>query len=107
MMAITDTGHDATKITRFYGLSTDTKPTNAMIGAAFYETDTKHLFVFDSEWRREKQTVVEQAEAVVVKEVLATDDLLSQILTELKINNAYLAVVTGDVFSEEDIDDSN
>jgi len=45
-MAVTDTGHDVTRITRFYGLSTDTKPTNAMVGATFHETNTRHSFVW-------------------------------------------------------------
>ena len=44
-MAITSSGHE--NPTRFFGLAGDTKPTSAMVGATFYETDTPDLFVFD------------------------------------------------------------
>ncbi len=102
-MAVTDTAHDSTVITRFFGLSTDTKPESAMIGATFYETDTKHGFVFDGEWRRGEQIVVEQAAAVVVEKIPTTDELLSEILTQLKIQNAHLSIVNGEVLDETDI----
>ncbi|MBR2716433.1 MAG: hypothetical protein IKD79_01690 [Oscillospiraceae bacterium] len=39
----------------YYGLSTDTKPTNAGNGALFFEMDTSELYVFDAEnalWRQ-------------------------------------------------------
>ena len=50
-MAITDTAHNSAIITRFFGLSTDTKPSNVMVGADFYETDTGIVFRFDgSSW---------------------------------------------------------
>ena len=103
-MAISDTAHDKTLITRFYGLSTDTKPLKAMIGARFYETDTKHGFVFDGEWRRTEQIVVEQADAVVVEKIPTTDDLLGEILAEMKIQNAHLALITreGDLDATDD-----
>lgn len=99
-MAITDTAHDSTVITRFFGLSTDAKPESAMVDATFYETDTRHSFVFDGEWRRSEQIVVEQADAVVVKDVQATDELLSEILTQMKIQNAHLALITQEDFDE-------
>ncbi len=99
-MAITDTAHDSTLITRFFGLSTDTKPESAMIGARFYETDTKHSFVFDGEWRRGEQIVVEQAANLVVGKALASDELLGEIRDLLKIQNAHLALITG----EEELD---
>jgi hypothetical protein len=95
-VARTDTSHE--HITRFFGLSTDTKPTNAMIGATFYETDTRHEFVYDGSWTQDKTVVVEQLATVASRELLlakGTDDLLAEILTELKIQNAHLAIVTG------------
>lgn len=61
-MAVTDTSHE--NVTRFFGLSTATKPTNAMIGATFYETDTQKEFVYDGSWTRDKTVVVEQVSAV-------------------------------------------
>ena len=109
-MAITDTGHDSTKITRFYGLSTDTKPvaTAAMIGATFYETDTKHGFIYDGVvWNRSEQFVVEQAAAITLNDILTTNSLLANILIEMRINNMHQAVITGDVLTEEDIEDGS
>lgn len=32
-------------IERYIGLSTDTKPTDAMVGSEFYEYDTKNTYV--------------------------------------------------------------
>lgn len=102
-MTITDTNRDPALLPKFFGLSTDTKPSsNIPIGSAFYETDTKHGFVFDGEWRRTEQIVVEQAAAVVVKDVQATDELLGEILGQMKIQNAHLAFIT-----QEDFDGSN
>jgi hypothetical protein len=92
-MARTDTSHE--RVTRFFGLSTDTKPSSAMIGATFYETDTRHEFVYDGNWTRDKTVVVEQVGVVEVAEVRATSAILGEILTELKIQNAHLAIVTG------------
>ena len=37
----------------------------------------------------------------------STNDLLVDILTQLQINNAYLAIITGDEINEEDIDASD
>lgn len=94
-MAITDTAHDKTLITRFFGLSTDAKPESAMIGATFYETDTRHSFVFDGEWRRSEQIVVEQSEAVATRE--ATHDigtLLEELIVQQKKTNGYLSLIT-------------
>lgn len=43
-------GQMTTKDTEFFGLSTDTKPTEEIENASiFYEMDTKKLFVFDEE----------------------------------------------------------
>jgi hypothetical protein len=103
-VARTDTAHE--NVTRFFGLSTDTKPTNAMIGATFHETDTRHEFVYDGSWTRDKTVVVEQLATVAAKELLlakATDGLLAEILTQLKIQNAHLARVTGEELDETDI----
>jgi hypothetical protein len=50
-MAVVDTSHKTR--TRFIGLSTDDKPDSAMIDSTFFETDTKHTFVWDqSSWTR-------------------------------------------------------
>ena len=46
-MTITDTAHDSAKIPRFFGLSSETKPTGVMVDAQFMETDTGLLFRFD------------------------------------------------------------
>ena len=103
-MARTDTSHE--RVTRFFGLSTDTKPTNAMIGATFYETDTRKEFIYDGSWTRNKTVVVEQLASVAARELLltkSTDDLLSQIVTQLKIQNAQLAMITGEELDETDI----
>jgi hypothetical protein len=102
-VARTDTAHE--NVTRFFGLSTDTKPTNAMIGATFYETDTRHEFVYDGSWTRDKTVVVEQIGTIEVAEVRATSAILGEILTELKIQNAHLAIVTGAELDETDTED--
>ncbi len=53
-MAITSTGHHFP--TQFFGLSTDTKPTDAMIGATLLETNTQKWFVWEgSNWRRREE----------------------------------------------------
>jgi hypothetical protein len=99
-VARTDTSHE--NVTRFFGLSTDTKPTNAMVGATFTETDTQEEFVYDGvNWTRDKTVVVEQVGAVEVKDTATTNDLLSEILTQQKLTNAYLAIVT-DVILDND-----
>ena len=100
-MAVTDTAHDAAKITRFFGLSTDTKPAQAMIDATFLEVDTGRGFVYTGNvWVRSEKTTVEQAAAVIVEKVPVTDELLSGILVQLKIGNAHLALIT----DEEELD---
>jgi hypothetical protein len=102
-MPVTDTGHDQAKITRFFGSSSDTKPVNAMIGARFHETDTKHGFVFDgAEWVRSETVSVEQAATVSVQEVLPSA-VLDELLVQLKIVNAHLSRVTGEELDETDI----
>lgn len=99
-MTVTSTGH--LNPTRFFGLSTDTKPTSAMINSTFYETDTRHRFLYDgAEWVRSDKVTVEQADAISVKGTVTTNDLLAAILTELEISNAYLAIVTGTVLDED------
>jgi hypothetical protein len=98
---ITDTAHE--RVTRFFGLSTDTKPTNAMIGATFYETDTRHEFVYDGSWTRGKRVTVEQAGIVVVAEERNTTVILDETLVQMKIMNAHLALITGEKLTEEDL----
>ena len=101
-MAVTDTSHE--RITRFFGLSTDTKPTNAMVDSTFTETDTQKEFVYDgANWTRSQTVVVEQVGAVNVNEVRATSVILDEILTQMKIQNAHLAIVTGEELGEADI----
>ena len=103
-MSITDT-HSHEHLTRFFGLSTDTKPSNVVIGSTFIETDTRQEFVYDgANWTRDKTVVVEQVGAVEVEEVRATSVILGEILTELRIQNAHLAIVTGEAITEEDLD---
>lgn len=104
-MSRTDTSHE--NVTRFFGLSTDTKPTNAMIGATFYETDTRHEFVYDGSWTRGKTVPVEQVGNVTVNEVRATSVILEGILLQLRIQNAHLEMVTGEAINEEDLDVTN
>jgi len=105
-VAITDTSHEF--ITRFFGLSTDTKPVSAMVDSTFTETDTQKKFVFDGvNWTRIPTEVVEQVGAIAVKDLLSTDDLLGEIVTQLKIQNAHLALVTGDEINEEDLEDAS
>ena len=43
-MTVTSTGHHFP--TQFFGLSTDTKPDNAMVASTFFETDTQSEFVY-------------------------------------------------------------
>lgn len=100
-MAVTDTSHE--NPTRFFGLSTDTKPTSAMVDSTFYETDTRHRFLYDgANWIRSEQVMVEQVGAVEVNEVRATSVILGEILTQLKIQNAHLAMVTGGELDDTD-----
>ena len=111
-MARTDTSHDAAKITRFYGLSTETKPENPMIGATFYETDTQDTYVFGDEWVIKRiLTDAERATDQVTRggqqRVWVTDEdgreLQAAILEQLKIMNAHLARINGEVLDETDI----
>jgi hypothetical protein len=104
LMAISHTSHEDPD--RWFGLSTDTKPSgNIQIGSWFDETDTQHGFVYDgAAWARRETVVVEQAaKSIVVKEALSTDDLLGEIVRQLKIQNAQLALVTGEELGETDI----
>jgi hypothetical protein len=90
----------------YQGLSTDTKPTAAdvPVGATFLATDTRHAFVYNGrEWGRDKATEVEQAPQI---EVVKTD-LQAAVLVQLKIQNAHLALVTGEKISEEELDVTN
>lgn len=99
---ITDTAHE--RVTRFFGLSTDTKPTNAMIGATFTETDTQEEFLYDgTNWTRDKTVVVEQVGTVAVAEERNTTVILDETLTQMKIMNAHLALITGEKLAEEDL----
>lgn len=103
-MTVTDT-HSHQHVIHFFGLSTDTKP-DSVIGSTFTETDTQKEFVYDgANWTRGKTVVVQQLAAVAAKELLlakATDALLAEILTELKIQNAHLAMVTGEELDDTD-----
>ncbi len=104
-MTVTDT-HSHEHLTRFFGLSTDTKPSNVVVGSTFIETDTQEEFVYDgANWFRDKTVVVEQVGAVEVEEVRATSVILGEILTELRIQNAHLAMVTGEELDETDTED--
>lgn len=101
---VTDTAHDAAKITRFFGLSTATKPASAMVGATFLETDTQKAFVYDGDaWVRDPLVVVVQAGELAVKANRTTEVVLDEILVQLKIQNAHLSVVTGETLDETDI----
>ena len=104
---ITDTDSHQ-HIPRFFGLSTDTKPTGVPVGSTFTETDTQEEFVYDgANWTRDKTVVVEQVGSVTVNEVRATSVILEEMLTELRIQNAHLAMVTGETINEEDLDATN
>lgn len=102
---VQDSTIPSTQLPRFYGTSQDTKPEGTLVGGAtFLETDTGKGFVWTgTEWVRNVSAVVEQAGAVVVNEIFATDELLGEILEQLKRQNAHLALITG----EEDIDGSS
>lgn len=102
-MTVTDTNRDPALLPKFFGLSTDTKPTKAPTGSSFYETDTKYGFVFDgADWVRSETVSVEQASTVSVQEVLPSA-LLGELLIQAKIANAYLSRVTGEELDETDI----
>ncbi len=102
-MAITRTTHEDPD--RYFGLAKDAKPSgNIKIGSWFDETDTKRGFVYDgTAWFRRETVVVEQADELVVEKALGTDELLAEILTQMKIQNAHLALVTGEDLGEADI----
>lgn len=103
-MTVTDTNHDEALRPRFLGLATDTKPANTMVGASFLETDTGVDFVYDgAAWVNVALVKVVQTAPVIVTEVLATDTLLDEVLLELKINNAQLALITGSEITGEDV----
>ena len=107
-MAVTSATSSPDVLPRFQGLSADSKPDSQPVGAKFLETDTRKEFIYSgTDWVRIGLTTVEQAEAIAVKPLLDTDTLLVEILAELRINNAHLALVTGDEIHEEDIDASN
>lgn len=102
-MTVTDT-HSHEHLTRFFGLSTDTKPGGVAVGTTFIETDTQEEFVYDgANWFRDKTVVVEQVGAIEVNEVRATSVILGEILTELRIQNVHLAMVTGEELDDTDI----
>ena len=112
-MAVTDTSHE--RITRFFGLSTDMKPTNAMVDSTFTETDTQKEFVYDGvNWTRSPTVVTEQLPAlalnvsgivdtIVAEEVVTSAELLAEILVQMKIQNAHLSVLIGEELDETDI----
>lgn len=94
-MAITNSTHDPALLPRFYGLSTDTKPTGNPVGSTFGETDTGKDFLYSgTEWIRLGLTTVEQAEAVVVEQVQTTDEILAEMLVQLKIQNEHLSLAS-------------
>ena len=101
-MTVTSTGHHFP--TQFFGLSTDTKPDNPMVAATFLETDTRHEFTYDGEnWVRDKAIKVEQSIVEVAEERNETA-ILDELLVQQKITNAHLAIITGERFTEEDLD---
>lgn len=101
-MARSDTGHHFP--TRFFGLSTDTKPTNAMIAATYYETDTKHELVWDgADWIRSATEVVEAIGVVAVKEERDILSVLDAILVQLKIITVHQSRQTDEELNETDI----
>ena len=98
-MTVTLVSHSRT----YQGLSIDTKPTapDVAVGSRFLEEDTRHEFVYDGrEWGRDKAIEVEQAPQI---DVLKTD-LQAAVLVQLRIQNAYLALITGEQINEEDLD---
>ncbi len=103
-MTITDT-HSHEHLTRFFGLSTDTKPGGVAVGTTFIETDTHQEFVYDgANWTRDKTVVVEQVEAVAVDEERNATVILDETLIQMRIMNAHLALITGEKLTEEDLD---
>lgn len=113
-MAITDTAHDKTVITRFFGLSTDAKPESAMVDATFYETDTLHEFVYDGvAWVRDKRITTEQALLaagpaaqeldIAIRADQGIVSLLEEILVQLQIQNVHLSLLTDEVLDAIDI----
>jgi hypothetical protein len=105
-MAVTDTDSHQ-HIPRFFGLSTDTKPVGVPVASTFTATDTQEEFVYDgADWVRDKTVVVEQVGTITVNEVRATSVLLDEILMQLKIQNAHLAIVTGEELDDTDISEA-
>lgn len=114
-MAVTDTSHG--RITRFFGLSTDTKPTSAPVSSTFTETDTQKEFVYDGvNWTRDKTVVVEQLpvvaenvsgvlDTIVAEEAVSSADLLGAILVQMRILNVHLSRVTGEELDETDTEE--
>ena len=103
-MTVTDT-HSHEHLTRFFGLSTDTKPEGVAVGTTFTETDTHQEFVYDgANWTRDKTVVVEQVGAVAVEEERNTTAILDETLIQMRIMNAHLALITGEKLTEEDLD---
>lgn len=49
--------------------------------------------------------VIQRGTEPAIVEEKTTEELLREILVELKINNAQLAAVTGDEVNEEDLED--
>ena len=99
-MTITRTTHEDPD--RYFGLAKDTKPSgNIQIGSWFDETDTGRGFVYDGTvWVRREIVVGEQAANITVGKALGTDELLGEILTELKIQNEHLSLAS-DVPTED------
>ena len=75
------------------------------VGTTFIETDTHQEFVYDgANWTRDKTVVVEQVGAVAVAEERNTTIILDETLTQMRIMNAHLALITGEKLTEEDLD---
>lgn len=83
-----------TSVKTFVGLSTDTKPTDVPAGSRFFETDTRLGFIFDG-----RAYVADEK----IDSAAATNILLAAILTALNINNAQLALVTGEELDEANV----
>lgn len=57
-------------VTRYIGLSTDTKPTNCESGSEFFETDTKYGYIYDSStWQLIRKDVNIASDASGTKDV--------------------------------------
>lgn len=86
--------YNKTSISRFHGLSTDTKPTSCPNGSKFYEIDTGKTYLFDAQnsaWRVFSEIANIEADVTALQaEMLSKADLVNGVIPLSEIPPAVI-----------------